>query len=150
MGSFMLGLTYSLRLLRNSPGTFPAVVSLAPGIGVNTPVFSMLNFLFFQPLPVRAPDRLVVLSRDCNHLMSGPKYRECQPQPTVHGRASPNRTEPRLDFGETDAPAAGRTVALSPIAWAIRTGCAHRAVANNKRPEANSAGQSKSKSNKAI
>ena len=77
MRGFLRDLTYSLRLARKSPGfTSLAVVCLALGIGVNTSVFSMLNFLFFRPLPVEARDRLVVLGRDGNQLISWPEYRD--------------------------------------------------------------------------
>jgi hypothetical protein len=77
MRGFLLDLTHSLRLSRKSPGfTLLAMVCLALGIGVNTSVFSMLNYLFFRPMPVEAPDRLVMLSRDGNQLISWPEYRD--------------------------------------------------------------------------
>lgn len=109
MRGFLLDLTYSLRLSRKSPGfTFLAVVCLALGIGVNTSVFSMLNFLFFRPLPVRAPDRLVVLGRDGNQLISWPEYRDLRGRSQLlTGMAASNPTESSLDFdGETHAAAA--------------------------------------------
>jgi len=55
-------LRYGLRTLRRSPVfTVVAVVSLALGIGANTAIFSLLNQVIFRMLPVREPERLVVL-----------------------------------------------------------------------------------------
>jgi predicted permease len=109
MRGFLRDLIYSLRLARKSPGfTFLAVVCLALGIGVNTSVFSMLNFLFFRPLPVDSPDRLVVLHRDGNQLISWPEYRDLRDRSQLlSGVAASNPTESSLDFdGETHAAAA--------------------------------------------
>jgi putative ABC transport system permease protein len=58
--SFMSDLRYALRRMRRSPGfTAVAIVVLALGIGVNTALFSIVNALFFKPLPVGAPEELV-------------------------------------------------------------------------------------------
>jgi putative ABC transport system permease protein len=109
MRGFLQDLTYALRLARKSPGfTFLAVVCLALGIGVNTAVFGMLNFLFFRPLPVEAPDRLVVLGREGQQLISWPEYRDLRNRTQLlTGMAASNPTESSLDFdGETHAAAA--------------------------------------------
>ena len=64
--SFIEGLFQDLRLafrtLRATPVvTFIAVLSLALGIGANTAIFSLVNSLVLRSLPVREPNRLVLL-----------------------------------------------------------------------------------------
>ena len=68
----------------------------------------MLNYLFFRPLPVTAPDRLVVLGRSGNQLLSWPEYRDLRDRTRLlAGMAASNPTESSLDFdGETHAAAA--------------------------------------------
>lgn len=54
---------YGARMLGKSWGLAAIlVITLALGIGVNTAVFSVLNGWLFRPLPVRAPEQIMVLA----------------------------------------------------------------------------------------
>ncbi len=55
---------YALRVLRRNPGyALTAMVCLALGIGVNASVFTMVNELFWQPLPLPQANRLAMIGR---------------------------------------------------------------------------------------
>src|SRR5580765_2604779 len=85
MAGFLRDLHYSLRTLRKSPVFLSvAVLSLALGIGANTAIFTLIHQLILQPLPVRDPERLVMLAGRGNHYggnngpdrLSYPMYQE--------------------------------------------------------------------------
>jgi predicted permease len=53
-------LRYSLRVLAKNPGfTAIAIFSLALGVGANTAIFTLINQLMLEKLPVHRPDQLV-------------------------------------------------------------------------------------------
>jgi macrolide transport system ATP-binding/permease protein len=96
----MRDVLYSIRQFAKSPGfTFLAVLCLGLGIGVNASIFSVLNSLFLRPLPVIAPDRVVVLSRSSSPLLSYPDFRDFRDRTTtLEGMAASFPTESSLDF----------------------------------------------------
>src|ERR1051325_9428763 len=85
MAAIAQDLRFSLRTLRKSPVfLMVAVLSLALGIGANTAIFTLINQLILQPLPVRDPEQLVMLAGRGKHYggnngpdrLSYPMYRE--------------------------------------------------------------------------
>ena len=110
----MCDVFYSLRQFAKAPGfTFLAVLCLGLGIGVNASIFSVLNSLFLRPLPVIAPDRVVVLSRGGAPLLSYPDFRDFRDRTTtLEGMAASFPTESSLDFDGLAHNAAAEAVSL--------------------------------------
>jgi hypothetical protein len=58
---------YAARTLAKSPSfTAAVIISLALGIGANTTIFTLLNTLFLNPLPVERPAELVAVFTTAN------------------------------------------------------------------------------------
>jgi len=59
--TFLRDLNYGFRMMRRSPGvTAVAILSLALGIGANTALFSVVDAVLLETLPVANPEQLVL------------------------------------------------------------------------------------------
>jgi predicted permease len=81
--SVWFDLGYTLRGLRRNPGfAAAAVLTLAVGIGANTAVWSILDALMRQPLPIHRPEELYAVSRtdrnDGEYRISFPRFQRLQ------------------------------------------------------------------------
>src|SRR5262249_47271829 len=85
MAAILQDLRFSFRTLRRSPVFLTvAVLSLALGIGANAAIFTLINQLILQPLPVNDPEQLVMLAGRGSHYggnngadrLSYPMYQE--------------------------------------------------------------------------
>src|SRR5215469_5261510 len=97
MDTVVQNIRYALRQLRKYPGFAAiAVLTLAVGIGANVSIFSLANQVLLKRLPVREPDRLVMLKytgSDTGHTssyggtsdlyLSYPMYRDLRDQNQV-------------------------------------------------------------------
>jgi len=62
METIVQDVRYGFRMLMKNPGlTAVAALSLALGIGANTTIYTLVNALFLQPIPIREADRVVAL-----------------------------------------------------------------------------------------
>src|SRR5438046_9458174 len=62
MATFVQDLKYGARLLTKAPGfTLVAALSLALGIGANSTIFTLINAVLLNPLPVEDPSQLVTV-----------------------------------------------------------------------------------------
>jgi len=104
MNTLWQDLRYGARMLmKNSGFTLVAVFTLALGIGANTTIFSMLNTLFWKPLPgIADQERIVQIGRTSNgrgfESVSYADYRDYRDQnSTFSGIAA--ESEQQFHFG---------------------------------------------------
>jgi len=100
---------YALRTFRKSPVfAAVAVISLALGIGANTAIFTLVDQLILQRLPVQDPDRLVILVGMGRHYgsdmgrnpLSYPMFQDIRDHNQVFsGVMSRYRVNPSIDAG---------------------------------------------------
>jgi predicted permease len=92
MASVLQDLRFAFRTLRKAPlFTSVAVLSLALGIGANTAIFSLIDQLILQLLPVQNPEELVLLTARGSHYgsntganaISYPMYQDFRDKNTV-------------------------------------------------------------------
>ncbi|MBV8215260.1 MAG: hypothetical protein JOZ08_18785, partial [Verrucomicrobia bacterium] len=68
----MFPLRHTLRLLLKSPGfTITAVLILGFGIGANTAIFSLIDFVLLKPPPYPRAERMVNVSMPSEHAPDG-------------------------------------------------------------------------------
>src|SRR6266850_1198415 len=90
METLMQDVRYGLRMLLRNPGfTVVAVLSLALGIGANTTIFTLVNTVLLNPIPVRDPQTLVSMfttdEKNKNNVfnffgVSNPNYKDYRDQ----------------------------------------------------------------------
>jgi predicted permease len=69
---FLYDLRFSLRGFRRNPGFVAAtVLSLTLGIGATTAIYSLVDQVILQALPIREPERLVLLDWEGEHVSGG-------------------------------------------------------------------------------
>jgi predicted permease len=90
MNSFWQDLRFGARMWRKQPGfALVAVLTLALGIGANTTIFSVINALLLQPIPLPESERLALVfaartnNPDSLNIVSAPNFLDWQQQNDV-------------------------------------------------------------------
>src|SRR5690349_14608468 len=87
LDTFAADVRYGLRALRASPGfATVAILSLALGIGANSAIFTLINAVMLQAIPVARPNELVSISRDGRYL-THPLWEEINARQSVFSAA---------------------------------------------------------------
>ena len=109
MGHFVQDLRYAFRTLRKAPlFTSVAVLSLALGIGANTAIFTLVNQLILQLLPVRDPEQLVPADRPADNTTAAIRAATRSPIPCTRISATRTRSS-RECFAASAIPSASAT-----------------------------------------
>ncbi|MGH9487672.1 MAG: ABC transporter permease [Terriglobales bacterium] len=139
-------LRLAVRMLLKTPGfTAVALLTLALGIGANTAIFTLVNAVLLQPLPVSRPQQLVLLTNpaaeglsegttggDARDRLAYPEYLRLRAHDqaftglaafgTIHPRALVNWSRP----GHTAAPEMARTQLTSNNYFSVLGVAAYR------------------------
>ena len=101
MANLLQDVRFAFRLLLRNPGVaLVAIVSLALGIGANTTVFTLVNAILLQPMPIRDIDRVVPSSRPKRCATGRPTDEPRHFASELRGSAQPGqRVQRRLDHG---------------------------------------------------
>jgi predicted permease len=120
MGGFWRDVVYSFRLFRKSRGfTALAVICLGLGIGVNTAIFSLINYVYLRPLPVAHANDLVILNRGGDPMFSWPDYRDLRDRSrTLAAVAASTPTESSIDY-QGNSSSAGAEAVTANYAQAV-------------------------------
>ena len=69
MESLLHDIRFGCRMLLKNPGfAAVAIITLALGIGVNTAIFSMVDWILLRPLPVKDPAQPALKFGACDYL----------------------------------------------------------------------------------
>src|SRR5882724_3302619 len=75
MAGLLQDIRYALRQLRKSPAFFSTVVlTLGVGIGANTAIFSMVDWLVLRSLPIKDPEQMHFLAFSGSEENSEPQF----------------------------------------------------------------------------
>ncbi len=104
MESLRQDIHFAVRMLLKRPGfTAIAVLTIALGIAANTSIFSVVNGVLLQPLPVDRPDRLVVPNviapSGFEISLSIPNFKDWREQNTTFSSMGANATRSRTLTG---------------------------------------------------